>query len=50
MVDSLDRFEDRAEGMKWNSLWVGALIFVVIIIPALFSKEHPSLVSKEGRR
>lgn len=48
-LTSLDRFEDRAEGMKWNSLWVGALIFVVIMIPALFSKEHPSLIGKEGR-
>lgn len=44
-LTSLDCFEDRAEGMKWNSLWVGGLIFVVIMIPALFSKEHPSLTT-----
>lgn len=48
-LTSLDRFADRAEGMKWNSLWVGALIFVVIMIPAIFAKEHPSLVGAKGR-
>lgn len=48
-LTSLDRFEDRAEGMKWNSLWVGSLIFVVIMIPAVFSKEHPSLAGSKGR-
>jgi len=49
-LTSLDRFEDRAEGMKWNSLWVGALIFIVIMIPAIFAKEHPSLVGQQGRK
>ncbi|HAV12874.1 MAG TPA: MFS transporter [Opitutae bacterium] len=46
-LTSLDCFEDRAEGMKWNSLWVGALVFVVIMVPAIFAKEHPSLVQGE---
>lgn len=42
-LTSLDQFDDRAEGMKWNSIWVGILIFVVILIPGIFSREHPSL-------
>lgn len=47
-LTSLDCFADRAEGMKWNSLWVGALIFVVIMVPAVFSKEHPSLIGAKS--
>ncbi|MBC2595741.1 MFS transporter [Ruficoccus amylovorans] len=39
-LTSMDCFDDRAEGMKWNSLWVGALIVVVILIPAFFSREQ----------
>jgi GPH family glycoside/pentoside/hexuronide:cation symporter len=42
-LTSLDRFSDRAEGMRWNSLWVAAVIFVVIMIPAVFAREHPSV-------
>ena len=44
-LTSLDCFVDRAEGMKWNSLWVGALILAVILVPAFFSREHRSLTA-----
>ena len=39
-LTSLSCFSDRAEGMKWNSLWVGALIVAVILIPAFFAHEQ----------
>ena len=42
-LTSLDCYADRAEGMRWNSLWVAAVIFAVIAIPAVFSREHPSV-------
>jgi GPH family glycoside/pentoside/hexuronide:cation symporter len=42
-LTSLDRFADRADGMRWNSLWVAGMIFVVILIPAVFSREHPAV-------
>jgi GPH family glycoside/pentoside/hexuronide:cation symporter len=45
-LTSLDRFADRAEAMRWNSLWIGALIFIVIIIPAFFAREHPSALAE----
>ena len=41
-LTSLERFTDRAEGMRFNSLWVAVVIFIVIAIPALFAREHPS--------
>lgn len=46
-LTSLDLFADRAEGMRYNSLWVAVIIFVVIMVPAVFAREHPSfLVAK----
>jgi GPH family glycoside/pentoside/hexuronide:cation symporter len=48
-LTSLEIFADRAEGMRYNSLWVAAIIFIVIMIPAVFAREHPSfLVSKKS--
>lgn len=41
---SLGIFADRAEGMRYNSLWVGALIFFFIMCSAVFSREHPSML------
>lgn len=41
-LTSLERFADRAEGMRYNSLWVAIVIFIAIAIPALFAREHPS--------
>jgi GPH family glycoside/pentoside/hexuronide:cation symporter len=41
-LTSLERFADRAEGMRFNSLWVAVVIFIVIAIPALFAREHAS--------
>lgn len=46
---SLETFTDRAEGMRYNSLWVAAIIVVVILCPAFFAREHPSLASLNGR-
>ena len=43
-LTSLDRYADRAEGMRWNSLWMAGVIFVVIAIPAVFAREHPSML------
>jgi len=43
-LTSLDRYSDMADGMRWNSLWMGALIFIVIAIPAIVSREHPSML------
>ena len=48
-LTSLDRYADRADAMRWNSLWIGALIFIVIIIPAVFAREHPSALA-EGHK
>ncbi|PXA04433.1 hypothetical protein DDZ13_07840 [Coraliomargarita sinensis] len=42
-LTSLDCFEDRAEGMRWNSLWMGAVLFAAIMIPAVVSREHPCM-------
>lgn len=39
---SLDRFADRAEGMRYNSLWVAVIILIVILWPAIFAREHKS--------
>ncbi len=50
VLTSLDCFADRAEGMRWNSLWVAALIFIVIMIPAVFAREHPSAVKMLQRQ
>jgi len=51
LLTSLDRFADRADAMRWNSLWISGLIFVVILIPAVFSREHPSsLVDRKKER
>lgn len=44
VLTSLDVFSDRAEGMRYNSLWVGLLIFIVIMIPAVFAREHSSFL------
>lgn len=41
-LTSLGCFANRAEGMRYNSLWVAVVIFIVIMIPAIFSREHPS--------
>lgn len=41
-LTSLDVFADRAEGMRYNSLWVGLIIFIVIMIPAIYAREHSS--------
>ncbi len=46
---SLDVFSDRAEGMRYNSLWVGALILIVIMSSVLFAREHPSFLSVKRR-
>lgn len=48
-LTSLDRYTDRAEGMRWNSLWVAVVIFVVIAIPAAFAREHPSMLAATPR-
>ncbi len=43
-LTSLDGYADRAEGMRWNSLWLAVVIFAVIAIPAVFAREHPSML------
>lgn len=43
-LTSLDVYADRAEGMRYNSLWIAALIFMVIMLPALFAREHPTFL------
>ncbi len=43
---SLDTFADRAEGMRYNSLWVAAIIVLVILCPAFFAREHSSLARR----
>jgi len=49
-LTSLDRYADRAEGMRWNSLWMAAVIFAVIAIPAVFAREHPSMLAATRRQ
>ncbi len=44
-LTSMDHYSDMAEGMRWNSLWMGALIFIVIAIPAVTGREHPTMLS-----
>jgi len=48
-LTSLGVFADRAEGMRYNSLWVGGVIFIVTLGPALFAREHPSFL-QTGQR
>ncbi|MFA5688193.1 MAG: MFS transporter [Kiritimatiellales bacterium] len=43
VLTSMSCFADRADGMRWNSLWIAALIFIMILITAIFSREHPSV-------
>lgn len=50
VLTSLDCFADRAEGMRYNSLWVAALIFAVIMVPALSAREHPSVDAAISRQ
>jgi GPH family glycoside/pentoside/hexuronide:cation symporter len=45
-LTSLDCFPDRADGMRWNSLWVAGLIFAAILAPALFSREHSGVAAR----
>lgn len=47
-VTSLGIYADRAEGMRYNSLWVGLLIFLVIMCPAVFAREHPTFLRTSG--
>jgi len=49
-LTSLDRFADRAEGMRFHSLWVAVVIFIVIAIPALFAREHPMVAAALERQ
>lgn len=43
-LTSLGIYSDRAEGMRYNSLWVGLLIFLFILLPAIFAREHPTFL------
>lgn len=47
---SLDMYADRAEGMRYNSLWVAVIIFLVILWPAVFAREHPSMQVYAGQQ
>jgi glycoside/pentoside/hexuronide:cation symporter, GPH family len=47
-LTSLAVFADRAEGMRYNSLWVGFLIFLFILTPAIYAREHPTLLRTDG--
>ncbi|MFA5688281.1 MAG: MFS transporter [Kiritimatiellales bacterium] len=42
---SLTRWADRAEGMQYVGIAVGILVFLITLIPALTSREHPSLIA-----
>jgi GPH family glycoside/pentoside/hexuronide:cation symporter len=47
---SLPRFQGVADGMRAAGIIMGVLIFVLAIIPAVFSKEHPSLVERQSKK
>ncbi|MDQ8206379.1 MFS transporter [Coraliomargarita sp. SDUM461003] len=49
---SLDRFDDMAHGMRYAGIIAAVLIFSAGIVPALFAREHQSVLDrqKKGKR
>ncbi|MEM6885504.1 MAG: MFS transporter [Verrucomicrobiota bacterium] len=47
---SADHFENIAEGMRHTAIWLGLLVFVFTLLPALLVKEHPTLTERHKER
>jgi len=47
---SLSRFSGVADGMRTAGIIMGVLIFVLAIVPAVFAKEHPSLLERQSKK
>lgn len=45
---SMSCFADRAEGMRWASIILAVIILVGMLLPALFSGEHPSFLKQQA--
>jgi glycoside/pentoside/hexuronide:cation symporter, GPH family len=46
---SMSRFSDRAEGMRYGGMILGVVILFGMLIPAIFSGEHPSFLAKQAK-
>ena len=49
-LTSLTRWTDRAEGMRYVGIAAGVLILLVTLIPALTSREHPSMLALQKKQ
>jgi len=47
---SADQFENIVEGMRYTAIWLGLAVFIFTLMPALLSKEHPSLIARQKKR
>ena len=45
---SMSCFADRADGMRYGGMILGGVILVSVLIPAIFSGEHPSFLKRQA--
>lgn len=50
LVITMDGFTDMAEGMRHVGVYLGGIIFVLTVAPAVLSREHPTIAGRVARQ